>query len=77
MNQVNSIDALLKNDSIPADEFLSTQGISTQVRCHLKKFTNYCRTHREFTVRMLELAFNTSYSELNNNQQQKASHTAN
>jgi hypothetical protein len=64
MKNLKPIEKLLSNHTISAEEFLSTPNISSSIRSQLPRFVNYCKTHKPFSERMLQLAFNVSYEEL-------------
>jgi hypothetical protein len=68
---------MIRDHSITAEEFFQTQGIASQIRNHLPRFTHYVRTHRPFAQRMIQLALNISYAELESNPIKTASHTIN
>jgi hypothetical protein len=55
---------LLRSHTVTADEFFSVAGIVQQIRGKLDKFADYCQRHRTFSHRMLTLALNVSYAQL-------------
>jgi hypothetical protein len=77
MEKARSLDSLLRNHSITADEFFQVPGIAQQVRSHLDRFANYLRRHRIFAHRMLALALNITYAELEHPPTKTASHAIN
>lgn len=64
MNKSRSLDELLHCHDITADEFFQAQGIAQQIRNKLNRFVLYCRSHRTFSRRMVFLALNVPYADL-------------
>jgi hypothetical protein len=51
--------------------------VASQIRDKLSRFVKYCRTHRTFTIRMIELSLNIPYSDLENDKIRSASFAIN
>lgn len=77
MNKGRSLQNLLRDHNVTADDFLETPGITAQIRSNLSRFVDYCRKHRCFTIRMIELALNISYEQLEDKKVRTASYAAN
>jgi hypothetical protein len=74
MNKSRSLDELLHCHELTADEFFQAQGIAQQIRNKLNKFVRYCRTHRAFSRRMIFLALNVPYADLEDQGLKAAAH---
>lgn len=74
MNKPRSLDELLRSHDLTADEFFQTQGVAQQIRNKLNKFVRYCKSHRAFARRMIFLALNVPYADLEDLNLKAAAH---
>ena len=64
MEKPKTFVSLMRDHNITPDEFFNVLGITQQVKNNLSRFIKYCKTHQAFTQRMITLALNISYEEL-------------
>ncbi len=74
MNKPRSLDELLRSHDLAPDHFFQIPGIAQQIRNKLNKFVRYCKSHRAFSRRMVFLALNVPYADLEDLTLKAASH---
>lgn len=68
------LDHLLRQKDLTPEELLVVPGIVSQIRNQIEKFVTYLRCHKGFTLQMLTLGLDVTYSQLEDDKMRQASY---
>ena len=71
-----SMAALMRNHAITAPSFFAVPNIAGQVKNNLAKFAKFVRTHKQFALQLIQLAYNTPPQYLESPELRNAVHAA-